>query len=481
MTKAIGDSRHAPFGEQSLLCLLQESADRQRHIPFVAVPQLKKLVMIERNPDGQIYMVQGLDRSSHFTVLTKLFQSLTVKNYPKMDNEMIQSFLQTTNPVQAVLVEKRFNFVSDDNNTVVINDNASLISVATKLVTKMFIDGNLASSFTFTEKKRSSSAVPSHPVKSNAPQAQGNDESSVYSAAFSVGSTLSTTSTASQRKNRLRKKIKARRNQKNKKKSTSQYHPDVLPTVTLGWTTQNAHEYVNNKFTIAGNIKPFLRDCGLSVIAKKSLLQCVKVVLKELPLETCFNIEKHEDPNVTSLRKKMVGQFQELLGGDSCFDPSFRIEGITIVIPLGIGNHVDKMNCGSEGMNSVVSVNVKIPISDSTVPKSSKLRSWLDAGGFKNFFPLSIILYSRKTVYQHCVKVAKSIALGETDDVAKILHWVLVHEVGREYDYHSNVWCDMNFNQKFMTVAKPAKSSRFRDRMVVKVESYDKTVSQTST
>ena len=75
----------------------------------------------------------------------------------------------------------------------------------------------------------------------------------------------------------------------------------------------------------------------------------------------------------------------------------------------------------------------------------------------------------------------KSIAPGETDDVAKILHWVLVHEVGREYDYHSNVWCDMNFNQKFMTVAKTAKSSRFRDRMVVKVESYDKTVSQTST
>ena len=489
--KAIGESRHAPFREQSLLCLLQETTERHKDIRFVAVPHLKIVLMIERNSEGQIYMVQGLDRSSHFTVLTKFFESLTLKNYPKIDNQMIQSFLQTTNPVQALLVQRNFNFVSADKNTVVINDHASIISSATKLVTKMFTEGDLASSFSFTEKKRASSAT-SSPVKSNLPQTQSptalqsNDDSSMCSATFSVGSTSSTTSTASQRKKLIKKKMKARRRNKIMRSkgivpSSPQYHPDVLPTITLGWTTQNAHEYVNNKFTTAGNIKPFLRDAGLSVSTKHSLLQCVKLVLNELPVETCFNIEKHQDPNVTNLRKEMVAKFQELLGGDSSFDPSFRIEGITIVIPLGIGNHLDKMNCGSEGMNSVVSVNVKVPISQSTVPTSSKLYNWLEAGGFTEFFPLSIILYSRKCVYQHCSKVAKSIAIAKTDDVAKILHWVLVDEVGSEYDYHSNVWCDMNFNEKFMMKAKSAKTSRFRERMVVKVESYDKTVSITST
>ena len=485
-SNAIQESRHAPFGEQSLLCLLQETTERQRQTPFVSVSHLKKLVMIERNPDGQIYMVQGLDRSSHFTVLTKMFEYLTVKNYPQMDNDMLQSMIETTNPVQAVQVQKRFNFVSDDKRTVVINDNSSIITLATKFVTKMFTKGNLASSFTFTEKKRSSSS-PVTSVKTQSPTVfESNDESSIYSATFSIGTTSSTTSNASQRKKIIRKKIRDRRMKRMKQKqcivpSLSQYHPDVLPTVSLGWTTQNAHEYVNNKFTIAGNIKPFLRDGGLSVTAKDSLLQCIKVVLNELPVETCFNMENHEDPNVTKFRKNMAGKFQELLGGDSCFDSSFRIEGITIVIPLGIGNHVDKMNCGSQGMNSVVSVNVKVPITDGTVPKSTKLRNWLDAVGLKEFFPLSIILYSRKCVYQHCSKVAKSIAIAKTDDVAKILHWVLVDEVGSEYDYHSNVWCDMNYNEKFMKMAKMAKTSRFQERMVVKVESYDKTVSVFST
>ena len=482
--QALLSSKDSKFEDQSLLCLMQSTSERQRGVQFVFAPHLSEIVMIERNCKGQIYMLQGLDRSSHFTVLSSTFPRFIEKNFPIINNPLLQGITVNTNPVRALFVDKSSDFRSEDKRTIVINAGTTTsspkiecpISSATSHIVAMFKDGNLAQAFTFLEKKRSSQGN-SKPFISSPPVIS--DNISTISSPFSVGTSGTAATCSSSHSRRMKKK--KRRNRKKLKNTLSKspeiIHPDILPTITLGWSTQNAHEYSKNKCTIAGNIRPFLRDGGLSRSSKDHLLSCIEEVLSELPSETCFNVSTETDGIQVNLRKSMMGKFKHLLGGSSLFNQSFRVEGITILIPQGIGNHCDKLNCGSPGMNTVVSINVNVPIDNDTVPKSSQLHRWLKQKGFKGSFPLSVILYSRKCVMNHCKKMADSFHFGETDEITKVLHWALTDRVGSVCDYQHSVWCNSQFAQEFLKVADKKKHSRFEGRMSTQVEAYDKMVS----
>ena len=389
------------------------------------------------------------------------------------------------------------NYVSLDKSICVINDSArfdcegnlystssndddkqKIIKECQLIITAMF-KAELGSKFTFKEKKRASVT----PVLLTSTLAESSNTNMV-SSAISLVSTSSTLSQRSMLSNHAnRKKRKARKLRKNNSKKIAKEKicdPDILPTISLGWSTQNCHEYAKNKCTTAGNVRPSLRDGHLSTSCKKLLLQCVQKVLKAIPSKHCFNLDVETDDVVSELRKSMIGQFQSLLGGSSEYDGSFRVEGITMTIPSAIGFHRDSLNCNREGMRSVVSVNVNVPINDETVPALSKLRLWLEENGYNSSFPLSIILYSRKMVSFHCLKQSKSIVLSNKNKLYSLIHWVLTDRVGSEIDYESSVWCNPKFGKDFMTLATVRESSRFNGRMYLTTETLDKIVSSQS-
>ena len=334
----------------------------------------------------------------------------------------------------------------------------------------MFEEGDLANSFSYKEKKRANTS--SFAAMEDALPSTKNQSTSA-----SIFTTSSSTSILNQMHNKKKRKQKKFKTNTASKTSKASTHPDILPTISLGWSTQNCHEYSKNKCTTAGNVKPCLRDGNLSERSKKLVLQCVQTVLKDLPLEHCFNIDIEPDKVVMNLRKEMIGLFQEILGGLPDYDGSFCIEGITITIPSTIGFHQDSLNCHQEGMRSVLLINVKVPINDRTVPKDSKLRAWLDDNGFSESFPVLLLGYSRKMNYHYGCKVSKSCALAETNDLYKVVDWMLRERVGSVVNYHSSVWSNNNFAEDFEKFSKVKDTSRFKGRMTTTTETLDKIVS----
>ena len=113
-----------------------------------------------------------------------------------------------------------------------------------------------------------------------------------------------------------RKKSKNEQTTPNKNHRQSHQSPSSLPTITIGWSQTDAHAYKNNKVTIAGNVKPCLRDLSLPKSIKMHLLNCVRCVLATLPDKCSFSLDKEDDKGLKEIRKRMLSEFEKLLGGD---------------------------------------------------------------------------------------------------------------------------------------------------------------------
>ena len=192
----------------------------------------------------------------------------------------------------------------------------------------------------------------------------------------------------------------------------------------------------------------------------------------------------NDDSSVSDDFKKaqmdMISDFYKLLGGKGdcnfCF---FRIEGITIIIPLGIGPHRDILNCFLQGMSSVLQINTHIPMNETIIPggRYSVLWKWLELNGYSKWFPCSIILYSRKCVSTYCQKEADMATFAAKGALHRSIHWAIMKRIGTPVDYLSYVWNNDLFIDHFMKVSKKKKSSLFNGRFMENTASYDKTVS----
>ena len=373
------------FPQQSLLCLFQKELKQSQGFQSHVSPSLiTRSLSVQRNEHGQLYVVQGLERSLHLSIPTSSTMEYFNQTYPSLPNST------DTRPrkINSIFVPNTSNYISRDVAVINSTPKSSVpncpIQKCNELVTNMFKAG-LSNVFKYQEKKRSGT-LPSHTPNCNDEDVQVQDvedlvagicsvsiqdvERSMKNSSLSSQTKHSESSNASKKKRQVRKK----KNRCNKKKtqSLSPAQESALPTITLGWTLNDAHRYKDNKSTIFGNIKPFLRDGGLDDSMKMHLLEVVKVALTSIPEETtCFDI--NDDSIVSDDFKKarmdMISDFYKLLGGKGdcnfCF---FHIKGITIIIPLGIGPHRDILNCFLQGMSSVLQINTRIPMNETTIP-----------------------------------------------------------------------------------------------------------------
>ena len=474
--KGIQCCKSTPFSDQSLMSFATHTTKVSRQFTYCDISDMKHQISFKRNGRGQLYLTQELGAAIHGTLPTQSIHSFNKHMYP------------SKSPYDVTHVPTHLNYVSGDQSICVINRNAksnfwgndfvddpiledqdTVINDCESLITDMFKYGNLANSFTFKDKKRASVRTPNIDPTSLSDE---KDPSIV-----SISSKDSTSSRIQNKKKRKWKRFGANKTRTSKTSKSTSTHPDVLPTILVGWSTQNCHEYSSHKCTTAGNVRPALRDGNLSDASKRLLLQTIQRLLKTLPAKTCFNIDMEPDKVVMKMRKSMMCTFQKMLGGSDSYDGSFRVEGITITIPSAIGLHRDVLNCNQDGMSSVASINVNIPITDETVPPESELRKWLNENGYFTSFPVSIILYSRKMVYHHAHKMSKSLQLAKGNRLNKTINWLLLNRVGSVIDYHTSVWCNKEYINSFMTLAKKKTNSRFKGRMITTTETLDKMVS----
>ena len=438
------------FADQSLVSFVEH---RNREQPFPNDPSnVKGILSFERNFGGQLYMQQDLDDSGHCTFSTHDAQRLL---NIKFDMQGSVPFLH---------VPKSMNYISPDKKILVLNNDSDfseagaedplksngILEKSQVMITKMFQHG-LAEIFEYDSKKRSSASSSSKSKKVK--------------------------KVAKKSKSTTLKKV-VRSNFTGSSKHPIAIDKNALPVITLGWSTLDCNQYGANMSTVAGTIKPFLRDANVPKRASKILIELIEMITEWLPGEWAFNIDKNGDEEVIQLRTEMIADFKELLGGDRDIS-NFRVEGITILIPLSIGFHKDTLNCSSEGMRSVISINCKIPMNDKTIPSgpNSKLWLWLVANGYTSFFPCSIILYSRKAVYSICNKMSMSHAFAKKDLTRKCVKWVLIDRVGTVTDYRSRIWNNSSFPSLFKKHSTKKKGSRFKGLLWTSPAAYDKMVS----
>ena len=432
------------------------------------LPNLRAIISFERNFNGQIYLIQDLDSSGHCTLRTIDLPQFHQQRY--FDDESCQ--------LPYVHVPATSNYVCEERQILVINSDQNLpievdpydrspIATATNMIVTMF-ENNLAECFTFENKKRSTSKIKVSPTKSTK---------------------LNSNKKSISRGKRRRKNNSHDPRQQPKKhvvyssfERTTQNEVmidhNALPVVSLGWSTMDCNKYGENACTIAGNIKPSLRDGNLPKLVSRQMIELVEFVLRVMPGDWSFDVKKCGSQRLIELRGGMISEFKKMLGGNSDIK-HFRVEGITIVIPLSIGWHKDTLNCFVQGMTSVISINAKIPINERTIPSGpgSRLWIWLKQNGYTEFFPCSIILYSRKSVQSYCEKIAKTELFAEQDLVRKCLKWAMVDRVKSVVDYRSRVWNNAAFPNLFRKYGKRKKGSRFNGQMWSSPAAYDKTVS----
>ena len=484
-------SKHS-FGKQSLMTLVENDDDENSvngDLSNVA-EATDAVIVVDRNIHHQFYMLHDLKGSYHFTVGNE-------------DIECIQRawpVTQKSSSIPFLHVPSSSNYASRDNKLVVINTDTNIpdccktdhfrtsnqrpLQTLSSLLNKMFLSG-VSDYFSYDNKKRSSK---SQKKKNNAKSAKtgtkrgkrrrsSSQQTSEHKRASLNDLTLSPSSFTDQGDNAVVKKHVIKSNLTGCSQREVEVDENALPVISLGWSMQDCTQYGSNLASIAGNVKPFICDGNLPKSVKSVIVEIVEAALKFLPREWAFNVERCSDEEVIKLRSSMFGDFKEALNGDRD-TTHFRVEGITIIIPLSIGLHKDTLNCMMEGMRSVISFNCQIPMNEKTIPdgKGSRLWVWLQKNGYSTAFPCSMILYSRKHVHYYCEKVAKSLKLSKKDSVRKCLHWAMLSRVGSVTDYRSRVWNNQRFPSLFNLHSRKIKNSRFGGCIWTTPACYDKTV-----
>ena len=308
--------------------------------------------------------------------------------------------------------------------------------------------------------------------------------------------TLGSQVSKSQRRRQRRRSNKKKKNHLNTRKTlnplptlgnTESQFKASLPTITLGWSLMDSTKYKDTKATIAGNVKPYLRDGGLPTKIKIHLLNIVRCGIAALPIECVFQLQYKNDKLLNKFRKQMVDQVEQILGGnDPKSEPGINVEGITILIPVSIGFHKDTNNCSLHGMESVIQINCNIPINNKTIVgrEESELWKWLISNGFETQFPCSIILYSRKCVSAFCNRLCDMERFAKRDKLRQLVKWAIIDRVGSSIDYESRFWNNEHLVSDFckLSVSQSGRAKRsFHGTMMKSVACYNKVVSFFST
>ena len=516
------------FGQQSLVIFHEQRQFAKVNANQLVNPSNVDLYIgIDRNPNGQIYAVSDLDISAHGTIPCQDFPRFINLGFPDPIIENTGSDDDSDNGL-SVPVSRRVrhfhipvsdNFLDSSEKVCVINNakewcsnrGATVIDevqvlpnegqdistkeqkkihdpleYCTSKIIAMFEEG-LSQHFSYDKKKRSGT-LDNNPY----------DETGVVShcsvsvASVAKSSVASGATSKSSKARRIRKKLSKKKKKKKKASIDDLSSPSntkckhiqsesFLPTITLGWSQTDAHEYKKHKVTIAGNVKPFLRDSSLPRNIKTHLLNCVKCLIATVPHECSFNLSEDDDEALRNLRGEMMSEFEKLLGGDGKCQ-HFACEGVTILIPLCVGFHKDTNNCSRKGMRAVLQVNVRVPMNESMIAggRTSILWKWLEHNGYYDSFPATIILYGRKSVSSICEKLSKMESFAQRDDLRRCVKWAFQDRVYDDVNFENYVWNNDNFKHEFINNCAVEESSRprsFHGQMWTTTAFYQKIVS----
>ena len=357
------------------------------------------VLFIERTCDTQGYAVGKLDTSPHFSLLTKDTTTLVAG---------LKKFSDINIPV--VYVPSSVSYSNEDGTVKVVNGDKDKIPLLSKIhsSTMNLFQSGLYKKFTLSD--------------------------------FDRGDVLKYCNDVEQRKGARNRHI---------------------PTISLGYGTQDCHRYSSSRITIAGNNKPYLSKGNLSLPQSSVLYDLVTFIFKNDLCKNSFIVNDIGEKE-SILRKKLHEQFAVALAGHNPVDLDyFRIEGMTIIIGQRIAPHCDTQNSKNKYLNHSVTVTTHLPMSvfdsvpqvlEYNIPdKYINLQRSLKSRGFNDLdsFPITSVFYSKAPLDNHVGNLMKLEALSNENDFYKVMIWALTERIGAVVDYRGHVLQEQDFTSFF--------------------------------
>ena len=394
-----------------------------------------QIVLIERSPTTQAYAVGVLDLSPHCTLLTiDLGSFLYALHYFKRSNTHV------------IFISSNVSFTSEDKSIKVVNgqpDAVPILNVIHSKMIEMFKHG-LGNKFTFNDFGR------------------GDVLKDVDS------STLNTKPTLNDRS---------------------------IPTISIGFGTQDCNRYSSNRMTLAGNNKPYISNGGLSVELCNEFFSLVTKVLEDDVGKDAFNVDglsAIEAKFRRGLHKEFANFITQKDVGVEDLN-KFRIEGSTGIIGQRLALHCDSENSKVIQMNNAIGLTTNIPMSiltsseeGSKRDKHINLRKVLLDRGYKDneSFPYSNILYSKSPIDAQVDKLVALDNIKKKNDFNDIMIWALTERIQDSVDYRGTfIDSDDNFSTLFQTKleqqgfqpTKEGTGELINKPFLASVAAYDKT------
>lgn len=355
----------------------------------------KRIILIERTSTSQGYTVGVLDLCPHFSLLTKdLAKFLYV----------LHQFKMTDTPV--VFISSHVCYASEDKKIKVVNGNHNSVPILKSIHSRMIamFKHGIGNKFTFNDFGRGDVLKS---VESKINKATLNDRS--------------------------------------------------IPTISIGFGTQDCTRYSSNRMTLAGNNKPYISNGGLTIDQSKEFFMLVTEVLEEDLGSDAFKVDDLPEINA-KLRKHLHQEFaqqltQRTLQSDDV--TNFRIEGSTGIVGQRVAIHCDSENSKVIQMNNAIGLTTNIPMSLLTSSSEAQgktkfinLHKVLLERGYdpSGSFPFSNILYSKNPIDVQVEKLVKLDTIKRKNRFNDIMIWALTERINDAVDYRGTILdCDKDF------------------------------------
>ena len=155
----------------------------------------------------------------------------------------------------------------------------------------------------------------------------------------------------------------------------------VIPTLTIGYSNLDCHEYKFNRISILGNIKPFIKDGGHSQACKSAYMLFTKQVMNTPICKGAFAMSSL-NASEKKFRSSLIHDFYLAMGGNSFANDKtwFLNESNANLVVQQLAPHCDTQNSQLPGLDDVLVFITHPPVKSLKKKKDMSSNESLDTG-----------------------------------------------------------------------------------------------------
>ena len=269
----------------------------------------------------------------------------------------------------------------------------------------------------------------------------------------------------------------------------------IIPTLTLGYSNLDCHEYKFNRISILGNIKPFIKDGGLSSACKSAYLQFTEQLMKTPICKGTFNMSSLNE-NEKKYRLSLIQDFYVAMGGDPLDNHKswFVNDSNANLIVQQLAPHCDNQNSPLPGLDDVLvfithphvkalkkkkELTSKDGLGAGSSPKSRtsfSLQEYVKSKGYRTTFPYTRVHYMKGIMDSYVKRLDNLDQLKKKNMLSRIVVWCLTENMNTHFDYRGFIFDRPDFPDYFQHKAKDLseKGSFYKDKCLEVTPAFDK-------